>query len=70
MPHRQPAVQPLQDLHNRPAIVVVLRTWQQLKSVPLKLHGVVPGHSPAVLEAQDLLQGQVPLQGPELGNGG
>ena len=35
--------------------------------MPLELDGVVPGHSSAVLEAQDLLQWQVPLQGPECG---
>ena len=33
--------------------------------MPLVLHGVVPGHSPAVLEAPDLLQGQVRSQGAE-----
>ena len=33
--------------------------------MPLVLHGVGPDHSPAVLEAQDLLQGQIRSQGAE-----
>ena len=65
MPQRQPAVQSCQDLHSRPGIAWAFRTWQQLEGVPLEPHRVVPGHSPAVLEAQDLLPGTVP--GPEAG---
>ena len=45
------------------------RAWQQLQSPLLELDGVVPGHPPAVLEAQDLLQAKVRLRGPESGLG-
>ena len=38
---------------------------QQLQGVPLELHGVVPGHSPFVFEAQDLAQAQIRRQGSE-----
>ena len=34
------------------------RPWQQLEGVRLEPYGVVPGHSPAVLEAQDVKGGQ------------
>ncbi len=40
-------------------------TRQQLQGVPLELHGVVPGHSPFVFEAQDLAQVQIRRQGSE-----
>ena len=41
---------------NRSGIAAALLPGQQLQGVPLDLHGVVPGHSSAVLEAEDLLQ--------------
>ena len=53
----EPAVQSFQDLHNRAGIAGAFRLWQQLKRMQLELHRIVPGHLPAVLEAQDLLQG-------------
>ena len=65
MLYRQPAVQSFQYHHGRPGIAAAFQTRQQLQSAPLELDGVVPCHSSAVLEAQDLLQVQVRLQGPE-----
>ena len=65
MPHRQPTVQSFQDLHRRPGIAGAFRTWQQLEGVQLEPHRVVPGRFPAVLEAQDLFQAQLWIQGPE-----
>ena len=65
MPHRQPTVQSFQDLHRRPGIAGAFRTWQQLEGVQLEPHRVVPGHFPAALEAQDLFQAQLRIQGPE-----
>ena len=65
MPHRQPAVQSFQDLHRRPGIAGAFRPCQQLEGVQLKPHRVVPGHSPAVLEAPDLFQAQFRIQRPE-----
>ena len=65
MLYRQLAVHPFQYHHDRSGIAAALLTGKQLQSVPPVLHGVVPGHSPAVLEAQDLLEAQVRLQGPE-----
>ena len=65
MPQRQPAVQSCQDLHSRLGIAWAFRTWQQLECVQLEPHRVVPGHSPAVLEAQDLFQAQLRVQRPE-----
>ena len=64
-PHRQPAVQSFQDLHSRPCIAGALRPGQQLEGVQLESHRVVPGHSPAVLEAPDLFQAQLRVQWPE-----
>ena len=52
-----------------PGIAAALWIGKQLQGVPLVLPGVVPGYSPAVLEAQDLFRGQVHLQGPECGLG-
>ena len=57
MAHPEPAVQSFQDLHNRPGIAGAFRLRQQLQGMQLELHRIVPGHLPAVLEAQDLLQG-------------
>ena len=65
VPHRQPAVQSFQDLHRRPGIAGAFRTWQQLDGVQLEPNRVVPGHFPAVLEAQDLFQAQLRVQRPE-----
>ena len=65
MPHRQPPVQSFQYLHSRPGIAGAFRTWQQLEGVQLESHRVVPGHSPPVLEAQDLFQAQLRVQRPE-----
>ena len=48
-----------------PGIAGAFRTWQQLQGMALELHGVVPGHSSAVFEAQDLLQVQIRRQGSE-----
>ena len=56
MLHRQPAGQSAKHHDNRTGMAAALLTGQQLQDVPLKLHRVVPGHSPAVLEARDLLQ--------------
>ena len=63
MPHRQPAVQSFQDLHRRPGIAGAFRTWQQLDGVQLEPNRVVHGHFPAVLEAQDLFQAQLRVNG-------
>ena len=57
--------QPLQHHDNSPGVAAALLTGQQLQGVSVILHGVVPRHSPAVLETQDLLHGQISLQGPE-----
>ena len=65
MPHRQPAVQSFHDLHGRPGIAGAFQTWQQLEGVQLEPHRVVPGYSPAVLEAQDLFQAQIRVERPE-----
>ena len=65
MPYRQPAVQSFQDLHRRPGIAGAFRPWQQLEGVQLEPHRVVPGHPPAVFEAQDLVQAQLRVQRPE-----
>ena len=65
MPHREPAIQSFQDLHSRPGIAVPFGPWQQLEGVQLEPHRVVPGHAPAVLEAQDLFQAQFRVQRPE-----
>ena len=67
MLHRQPAVQSFQDLHSRPGIAGTFRPWQQLEGVQLEPHRVVPGHPPAVFEAQDLFQAQLRVQSPECG---
>ena len=64
MAHPEPAVQSFQDLHNRAGIAGSFRLWQQLQRTQLELHRIVPGHLPAVLEAQDLLQGQIRAQWP------
>ena len=65
MPHRQPAVQSFQDLHSRPGIAVPFQPWQQLEGMQLEPHRVVPGHSPAVHETQDLFQAQFRVERPE-----
>ena len=65
MPHRSPAGQPFQDLHRHPGIAGAFRTWQQLEGMQLEPHRVVPGHFPAVFEAQDLVQAQLRVQRPE-----
>ena len=62
IPQRQPAVQSCQDRHSRPGIAGAFRTWQQLEGVQLEPHRVVLGHSPAVLEAQDLFQARLRVQ--------
>ena len=62
MPHRQPAVQSLQDFHSRPGIAGVFPPWQQLQGMQLEPHRAVPGHFSAVLEAQDLVQAQLRAQ--------
>ena len=62
---RQRSVQPLQHHDDRSGIAAALLTGQQLQGVPVELHGVVPGHPPAVLETQDLLQAQLRARGPE-----
>ena len=54
--HPESAVQSFQDLDNRPGIAGSFWLWQQLQGMQLELHRIVPGHPPAVLEAQDLLQ--------------
>ena len=63
--HPEPAVQSFQDLHDRTGIAGAFRLRQQLQRMQLELHRIVLGHLPAVLEAQDLLQGID--QGPEAG---
>ena len=65
MPNREPAGQSFQDLHSRPGIAGAFRPWQQLEGVQLEPHRVVPGHAPAVLEAQDLFQAQLRVDSPE-----
>ena len=65
MPHRQAAVQSLQDLHSRSGIAGTFPPWQQLQGMQLESHRVVLGHLSAVLEAQDLFQTQLRVQGPE-----
>ena len=62
MPHRQPAVQSLQDFHSRPGIAGAFPPWQQLQGMQLEPHRVVPGHFSAVLEAHDLVQAQLRAQ--------
>ena len=49
----------------RHGIAGAFRPCQQLEGVQLKPHRVVPGHSPAVLEAPDLFQAQFRIQRPE-----
>ena len=56
MLHRQPAGQSAKHQDNRTGIAATLLTGQQLQGVPLEFHGVAPGHSSAMLEAQDMLQ--------------
>ncbi len=51
----------------RTGIPAALPVRQQLQGVPLELHGVVPGHSPFVFEAQDLTQVEIRTQRPECG---
>ena len=69
MPHRQPAVQSFQDLHSRPGIAGAFRARQQLEGVQLEPHRVVPGHSPAVLEAQTCSRHSTGLRGRNAGSG-
>ena len=69
MLYRQPAVQSLQYYHNRSGIAAAFLIGQQLQGVPLELHSVVPGDSPAVLETQDLLQAQLRVQGEKQAQG-
>ena len=65
MPHRQLAGQSLQDLHSRPGLPGTFPLWQQLQGMQLESHRVVPSDFSAVLEAQDLFQAQLRVQGPE-----
>ena len=65
MPHRQAAVQSLQDFHSRSGIAGTFPPWQQLQGMQLESHRVVPGNFSAVLEAQDLFQTLLRVQGPE-----
>ena len=65
MPHRQAAVQSLQDFHSRSGIAGTFPPWQQLQGMQLESHRVVPGNFSAVLEAQ----GSVPDTAPGPGAG-
>ena len=56
---------PLQHHHNCSGVVAALLSGQQLQGVPVVLHGVVPPHSPAVLETQDMPQARLRTHGPE-----
>ena len=67
MAHPEPAIQSFQDLHNRAGIAGAFRLWQKLQGMQLELHRIVPRHLPAVLEAQDLLQGQIRAHWPVRG---
>ena len=62
MLYRQSPIQPFQDHRLGPGVAGPFHAGQQLQSLLLELDGVVPGHPPAVLEAQDLLQANVRLQ--------
>ena len=53
--HVQPAVQSLQDLNHGSGVAGAFSTRQQLQGMQLESHRVVLGHSPAVLEAQDVV---------------
>ena len=55
----------MQHHDRRTGIAAALPVRQQLQGVALELHGVVPGHSPFVFEAQDLAQVQIRRQGSE-----
>ena len=70
MLYQQPAVQSVKHHDNRSGIAAALLPCcpgQQLQDVPLKLHRVVLGHSPAVLQAPDLFQAQLSCQRSERG---
>ena len=53
----------------RPGIAGAFQTWQQLQSVQLEPHRVVPGHPPAVFEAQDLPRHSSGSKGRNAGSG-
>ena len=65
----RPSSQPFQDLHSRPGIAGTFRPWQQLEGAQLKPHRVVPGHPPAVFEAQDLSRHSSGSKGRNAGSG-
>ena len=55
--HQKPALHVLLDLHLHPGVSRAGPAGQQLQSAPVVLDGVVPGHLPAVFEAESRVPG-------------
>ena len=64
------AVQVFQNFHRRPGITGSFRRWQQLECAQPEPHRIVPGHLPAMLETQNLLQAQLLVQSGSIPVGG